>query len=209
MGSYAFQSLANGLASFIQRTEFSPVNVVSPEINAAATSAIAETISWIGVVVGLFLLAFSTFWLVEAVASVTINVPKKFNVGFWAFVFPMGVYANAVCRLSADLNNAGFRIYGAICVVATILLWLGCALGTTYIGVWRGELFFAPGLEGWNERHALDNDSDSSEEPQGSHDSQEPPNTSSNDNDSSATACSSRSNGTYSLPRRKQEAGAV
>lgn len=38
----------------------------------------------------------------------------------------------------------------------TILLWIGCTLGTVYKGVWRGELFFAPGLEGLHAKQALE-----------------------------------------------------
>ena len=40
--------------------------------------------------------------------------------------------------------------------VITLLLWLYCALGTFYKSVWRGQLFFAPGLEGWSEQQALE-----------------------------------------------------
>jgi len=201
MGSYAIQSLANGLAQFIQKTKFTPINVASPSISSDTISAITQTISWIGIVLGIFLLAFSTFWLVHAVAAVTTRIPKTFNVGFWAFVFPMGVYTNAVCKLATDLDNSGFKVYGVICVFATSMLWLGCALATTYTGVWRGELFFAPGLEGSHEKQALGLSSDSEK----AHDRPSPNATNqSSDNTSSATAYSGRSDGTYTLPCRKQ-----
>lgn len=175
-------------------------------MNNAAISAIAQSISWIGVIVGVFLLAFATFWFVEAIASVALRVPKKFNVGFWAFVFPVGVYSNAVCRLSDDLNNDGFRVWGAICVVATIILWLMCALGTTYRAIWRGELFFAPGLEGWNERHTVTGSTESIEEFEG--DGPQRPLDESVESGSTLVS-SDRSDGTYSMPRRKHHSSKV
>ena len=70
-------------------------------------------------------------------------------------VFPCGVYANALCRLSTDLRNGGFKVYAAIWVMFTIVAWLGCALETTYHGVWQAKLFFAPGLTGRAEKEAL------------------------------------------------------
>jgi len=68
----------------------------------------------------------------------------------------MGVYTNGLCRLSLDLNNQGLRGWACTCVVLTILLWMGCTLGTVYKGLWRGELFFAPGLEGLHAKQALE-----------------------------------------------------
>lgn len=57
--------------------------------------------------------------------------------------------------ISKDLDNTGLRGWAAAISTITLLLWLYCALGTFYKGVWCGELFFAPGLEGWNEKEAL------------------------------------------------------
>jgi len=199
MGSYAIQSLANGLAQLIQKTKFIPTNVTNPSTSPDTISAVTQTISWVGITLGIFFLAFSTFWLLHAVATVVTRVPKTFNVGFWAFVFPMGVYTNAVCRLATDLDNEGFKVYGVICVVATTILCVGCALGTTYKAVWRGELFFAPGLEGWEEKQALGLNSEDEEKDQPS---QESGDQSSSENASSATA---RSDGTFALPPRRKQ----
>ena len=58
--------------------------------------------------------------------------------------------------VSKDLNNKGLRGWASAISIITVLLWLYCALFTFYKGVWCGELFFAPGLEGWNEQQAMD-----------------------------------------------------
>ena len=97
-----------------------------------------------------------TFQPIEALASVLGKLPKSFNIGFWSFVFPCGVYANAFCRMSLDLKNEGMKGWAAACVVATVMLWLACAVGTLYKAVWRGRLFYPPGLEGWTEQQARD-----------------------------------------------------
>src|SRR3984885_9963477 len=119
-------------------------------------AAIAESIRWLGTLIAFCLLGLGTFFLVEAIASVWAKFPRSFNIGFWSFVFPCGVYANALCQLSTDLRNSGLKYFAATCVLATILLWLGCALATFYHGVWLGKLFFAPGQQGWAEQERID-----------------------------------------------------
>lgn len=83
MGSYAIQNLATGLSTYIQDTGFTLNRSIPPEVNLATISAVAEMINWIGLLVGLFLTAWASFWFIEASISVVFNVPKRFNVGFW------------------------------------------------------------------------------------------------------------------------------
>ena len=103
-------------------------------------------IHWIGVLVSLFLVALATFWLAQAVLSATFRFPRSFNVGFWALIFPIGVYTNAVCKLGADLQSDGLKVWAAVCAVAVTLLWLGCALATFWKGVWRASLSNPPSV---------------------------------------------------------------
>lgn len=56
------------------------------------------------------------------------------QAGFWSFVFPCGVYANAWNLLGTNLRNDGLKGYGAACSVATLLLWLFCAVMSAYTG---------------------------------------------------------------------------
>jgi hypothetical protein len=156
MGAYAIQNLAIGLAAHISKYKFTLEHAPQPPVSAQTIGAIAEGIHWLGVIFSFSLLAIGTFFLVEAFASLWAKSPRSFNIGFWAFVFPCGVYANGVCMLGSDIRNEGLKGFGAACVVGTVLIWLGCALATFYKGVWRGKLFFAPGLQGWLEQEQLD-----------------------------------------------------
>ncbi len=156
MGAYSIQNLAVGLATHISKYEFTLERAPQPPINTDTIAAIAESIHWLGILIAFCLLGLATFFLVEAFASLWARSPRSFNIGFWSFVFPCGVYANALCRLGEDLRNNGLKGFAATCVVATVLLWLGCALATFYRGVWRGKLFYAPGLQGWAEQEHID-----------------------------------------------------
>jgi tellurite resistance protein TehA-like permease len=155
MGAYAILNLAIGLAAHISKYKFTLEHAPQPPVSAQTIGAIAEGVHWLGVIFAFSLLAIGTFFLVEAFASLWAKSPSSFNIGFWAFVFPCGAYAAGVCMLGSDIRNEGLKGFGAACVVGTVLIWLGCALETFYKGVWRGKLFYAPGLQGWLEQEQL------------------------------------------------------
>ena len=154
MGAYGIQNLAVGLAIHIEKYRF--VLERGPSVPASSLAAVAESVHWIGIILGFANLGLATFWLIEAISSVCSKFPRSFNVGFWSFVFPLGAYSNAFSQLSTDLRNNGIKGFAATCVVVTILIWLGCALATVEAGILRGRLFYAPGLQGWAEKERMD-----------------------------------------------------
>ncbi|TKA75881.1 hypothetical protein B0A55_04846, partial [Friedmanniomyces simplex] len=105
MGAYSIQQLAVGLASQISQHKFNLERPPQPPNDAATAAAIAEGIHWLGILVALVQLGLASFLLIEACFSVYAKVPKTFNVGFWSFVFPCGVYSNAWNAMSLDLRN--------------------------------------------------------------------------------------------------------
>lgn len=163
-GSFSIQQQAVFLANFLKKTSYAPTQSDPPPVPPETIRALAEAVHWMGIIAGLFLIGHATFWLVEAFTSVIWRIPKKFNIGFWGFTFPFGTYANALSFVSKDLRNAGFKGWAATCTTAVVLLWLMCAVGTTYKGFWKGELFYAPGLEGWVYEHGHERKGAGSEE---------------------------------------------
>ncbi|KAI1609578.1 voltage-dependent anion channel-domain-containing protein [Exophiala viscosa] len=156
MGAYSIQQLAVGLASQVREHKFTLTRPPQPPNDAATMATIAEGIHWTGIIVALFLLGLASFLLVEACFSIYARVPKTFNVGYWSFVFPCGVYANAWNEMSQDIRSSGMKGWGATCSTAVVVLWLFCALMSFYKGVWQGKLFFAPGLQGWLEQQEVE-----------------------------------------------------
>ncbi|KAL9083324.1 MAG: hypothetical protein Q9165_008582 [Trypethelium subeluteriae] len=154
-GAFSIQKLATGLGNYIQKKSYA-LPLGGPPRTQDSMAAVAEGINWLGIFIALCLVAFATFWIVQAIFSVMQRVPKRFNVGFWSCVFPFAVYTNALSRLAQDLNNSGFRGWAATCAVITTLLWLFCALVTFWQGVVKGQLFFTPGKAGWHEKRALE-----------------------------------------------------
>ena len=68
-----------------------------------------------------------------------------FNLGWWGYTFPLGVYTLSTIRLATILPIPAIATFGAILAVVLAVLW--CAIsGRTLKGAWRGTLFFSPCL---------------------------------------------------------------
>lgn len=150
-GALAAQQMTMFLSSYITSRSYAPAQTNAPALPQAALVAVAQGIRWSGIIIALFLLGEASFWLVQAICSVLICLPKEFSIGFWAFTFPWSSYTNGWEFLSRDIRNNGMRGWAAANMVACVLIWLLCALSTVYYAVWKGSLLFAPGLEGWLE----------------------------------------------------------
>ncbi len=68
-----------------------------------------------------------------------------FNMGWWAFTFPLGVYTAATFALARETGAQIFTVLGAIFVVLLTALWVIVTTRTAH-GAWHGYLFRAPCL---------------------------------------------------------------
>lgn len=99
----------------------------------------------VGLVAGLLFWGLGLWWLLLA-ALITIRYPKvglPFNLGWWGFTFPIGVYALATLKLGALLHLGFFDWLGEALVVLLTGLWLLVA-GRTAAGAYHGSLFVSP-----------------------------------------------------------------
>ena len=101
----------------------------------------------IGLVGGVLMWGYGLWWI--AIASlITIRYLREglpFNLGWWGYTFPLGVYTVATLRLSTILPIAGLAVVGGTMVVALALIWLIVA-ARTVVGAWSGALFASPCL---------------------------------------------------------------
>ncbi|KAI6911747.1 putative C4-dicarboxylate transporter/malic acid transport protein [Hortaea werneckii] len=114
---------------------------------AAASHVLpGEVLYTVGFLVALFLWGFGLVWLFFAVATVYRTPKFPFNMGWWGFTFPLGVYATSTTMLGSELPSAFFRVLGTIFSVAVTLLWIVVSCGTLQ-RAWTGDMFFAPCLK--------------------------------------------------------------
>ena len=117
--------------------------VVFPKVEICHDLPIAGDVVYIlGVFIALIMWGFGLVWLVFAVASIYRTRPFGFNMGWWGFTFPLGVYANSTMTFGVEFPSMFFKVLGTVLSVAVILLWCVVAFGTAK-GAWSGELFYA------------------------------------------------------------------
>ncbi|KAI3119881.1 hypothetical protein CBS147330_8411 [Penicillium roqueforti] len=100
----------------------------------------------LGVFISLLMWSFGLIWLVFALATVLYSSPFPFNMGWWGFTFPLGVYSANTIELGLEMDIMFFKVLGTILSGAVLLLWVLVASRTVH-GAWRGTLFYAPCLQ--------------------------------------------------------------
>lgn len=110
--------------------------------NLAFLGSVAQGIGIIG---GLAIWAYGAWWLALAVAMVLAHRPHRlpFNMGWWGFTFPLGVFILATNALGAQTGLLAFIIAGHVLTWIFLTLWSVVAVRTLR-GAYHGSLFAAP-----------------------------------------------------------------
>ncbi len=101
----------------------------------------------LGVIGGLVLWGYGAWWLVMAAAMTLSYVHDglPFNMGWWGFTFPLGVYTLATLNLGVQTGMGFFSVLGGVFVAALVGFWITVSV-RTLAGGYRGHLFVAPCL---------------------------------------------------------------
>ncbi|WP_447788982.1 MULTISPECIES: TDT family transporter [Pseudomonas] len=122
----------------------------APAIFAAnGLPGIGEIAAGLGLVAGITLWGFGLWWMLIALL-ITVRYLRAgipFNLGWWGFTFPLGVYSLATLKLASTLNLTFFSVFGCVLVAMLAVMWLIVAKRTVQ-GAWRGELFVSPCIAG-------------------------------------------------------------
>ena len=105
----------------------------------------------LGVIGGVLLWGFGLWWLLLA-SLITVRYFRAgvpFNLGWWGYTFPLGVYALATLRLGVTLHLSLFTVIGAALIVALAGMW-ALVTAKTLEGGWRGNLFVSPCIASTN-----------------------------------------------------------
>ncbi|ULJ75800.1 TDT family transporter [Rhizobium gallicum] len=118
----------------------------APEVLAAnGLGSMATAIAGASFLGGLLLWGYGTWWLAIAL-MITLRYLKDgipYNIGWWGYTFPLGVYAVATARLAAIVPLAPLGWMASILVGALALVWIIVAL-RTLSGIADRSLFVAP-----------------------------------------------------------------
>ncbi|MHB1098985.1 MAG: TDT family transporter [Burkholderiales bacterium] len=118
----------------------------APSIFAAHGLADFGTIAeGVGLIGGLLLWGAGLWWVMLA-TLITIRHFRAgipFNLGWWGYTFPLGVYTVSTLKLGVMLKMSMFSIFGTFLVMVLATMWTLVAALTLH-GGWKGHLFVSP-----------------------------------------------------------------
>jgi C4-dicarboxylate transporter/malic acid transport protein len=111
----------------------------------AGLSDVGKVALGLGIIGGTMLWGYGAWWLLLAILKTGwyLRDGMPFNLGCWAFTFPLGVYSLATLALARATGLAFFSVIGSILVVCLAALWFIVAV-LTIVGAWDGRLLVAP-----------------------------------------------------------------
>lgn len=107
--------------------------------------SIGEIAKGIGFICGIIFWGCGLWWMTLSML-ITIRyfrVGIPFNLGWWGFTFPLGVYSVATLKLATLIELSFFKFFGALLVILLLIMWSLVAYRTVK-GAWKGALFVSP-----------------------------------------------------------------
>ncbi|MCB5944398.1 TDT family transporter [Acidocella sp. KAb 2-4] len=134
--------LGTGALALLLLGQAAPAALAPAGLESAATVAQGG-----GLIGGLIIWAYGAWWLLLAMGMTLTHIPRglPFNMGWWGFTFPFGVFILATRALAAQTHLAGFALATHGLTALFTLLWLMVA-GRTLAGAYSGHLFVSPCL---------------------------------------------------------------
>ncbi|KAF3087890.1 hypothetical protein TWF102_000833 [Orbilia oligospora] len=123
-----------------------PITGTLPAVKDAMAGGILYIL---GFAVALVMWGFALVWLFFAVASIT-RTRFPFNMGFWGFVFPGGVFVLATNQISKELPSGFFKVLTMIFTMIIVLLWIFVSVRTIEKTL-TGKLIFSPCVQQYQE----------------------------------------------------------
>jgi C4-dicarboxylate transporter/malic acid transport protein len=114
---------------------------------AAGLPEIGQAAAGIGVIGGTILWGYGLWWLALAVLMTAryLREGMPFNLGWWGFIFPLGVYSVGTLALARATHLDFLFAIGGGLVACVSGFWIVVAARTLH-GAWRGVLFVSPCL---------------------------------------------------------------
>lgn len=115
-------------------------------VSFARISNSGEIVYVMSMLCGLMIWGLGLWWLIHGAACVTIRMLQtrlRFNIGFWGFIFPLGVFISATSALGTEMRSAFFSYLSIVLLVCLAILYVFISFYT----VWRaafGDLLHAP-----------------------------------------------------------------
>ncbi|KAH8668855.1 sulfite efflux pump SSU1 [Xylariales sp. PMI_506] len=144
-GSFGIMQLGKVALVLFERNQYIPLAPAAGQVFYAA-----------GIMLALVMWGFGIVWLFFALASIS-RSRFPFNIGWWGFTFPLGVFTAATTELAQVLPSLFFKVLGTIFSLIVVFLWVFVSLGTIRYTI-AGRLLYAPCIEDWEAKNRLKDD---------------------------------------------------
>ncbi|CAK7217207.1 Plasma membrane sulfite pump involved in sulfite metabolism [Sporothrix bragantina] len=147
-GGFAIQQLGKTAYKLLPATgafNGSVIDTSTPNILQATAQYGGTVLYMAGVLGALFCWGAALGWLAFAIISIMTTKSFPFNMGWWGFVFPLGVLTTCTGMLATELSSTFFKVITMIFSGCVFCLWILVAVKTT-IMVIHGDMFYAPCL---------------------------------------------------------------
>ena len=112
-----------------------------------------DTLYTVGFGLAVIMWGYGLVWLFFALASIS-RTKFPFNMGWWGFTFPLGVFAVSTVTIAKELPSLFFKVLGTIFSLSVLLLWIVVS-ARTMRGAIAGTLLFAPCAAEYEKAHNL------------------------------------------------------
>ncbi|MBI3582096.1 MAG: TDT family transporter [Nitrospinae bacterium] len=114
---------------------------------AAGAPGLGDVAAGIGVVGGAVMWGYGAWWLMLTMLTTAryLREGMPFNLGWWGFTFPLGVYSVATLALARQTHLQFIMNIGVALVVCLAVFWIVISARTLH-GVWHRYLFVSPCL---------------------------------------------------------------
>ncbi|TFB03413.1 Sulfite efflux pump SSU1 [Trichoderma ghanense] len=149
-GGFGIQQLGKVALKVIPQTSMFRVSGVD------ATRG-AEFLYFLGVFFGIVMWGFALAWVCFALISLRTTRSFPFNMGWWGFTFPLGVWATCANALWQNLGSEFFKYVTTVSSLSfvprlsVVIIWILVSLRTIQLVI-TGEMFFAPCLKDLREK---------------------------------------------------------
>jgi tellurite resistance protein TehA-like permease len=106
LGPLGFGGFSIMLLGSVARTLFPETGFLHP--------AAGDTVYILGFFLALLMWGFGLVWLIFALATIWKSRPFPFNMGWWGFTFPLGVYSASTIQLGTEMPSIVFRVLGTV-----------------------------------------------------------------------------------------------
>ncbi|KAI0195245.1 C4-dicarboxylate transporter/malic acid transport protein-like protein [Xylaria flabelliformis] len=116
-GGFAAQKLGE------QALRVFPTTSTIPAVGEHDKVLAGEVLYTMGFMAAIMLWGFGLLWLFFAVLSVT-RQKVPFSQGWWAFTFPLGVFAMSTLTMGINLPSMAFQVFGTLFGMVVMVMWL-------------------------------------------------------------------------------------